>query len=535
MFYNSRRGERVPDGFVPVRLHNRTVITLVAVCCLSIGIAIGSVARGIAGANKEDNHLVISENNLSPDALSAAFARTASRVEPCVVHIGVTDDQPLGAFAHEDTGSGIIVNSSGYILTNQHVLEHPTKIRVKLFNGNEYDAKIVGEDSETDLAVIKIDAHESLPTATMGDSEKLKVGDWVLAIGSPFGYDQTVTAGIISAKDRVTNEKWFYRQFLQTDAAINPGNSGGPLVNLAGEVVGINSLIATRTWVYNGIGFALPSSTAVNIYNQLVQYGRVRRGFLGIQLQALTPQIARQNGLPNTDGVLVGNVTAKESPAARAGIQSEDVILAINGKKVKDIADLIRKIGVLPVGSLASVTFVRAGQQHTVSVRLDERTEEADAGEPDVKTPGPGAPRVSESPEPEGSRGIGTPGSAISEAPPKTKDGSGAAEADSPLRPTFGLTVRSLTRDKAKKLGMEGAHGALVTELERGSLAWSGGLQTGDLVVEINRRPVSDVEDFIRMTRQFKSGDDVVIRVIRRAALGTSPPVSAYIASFSVP
>ncbi|HYM00165.1 MAG TPA: trypsin-like peptidase domain-containing protein, partial [Blastocatellia bacterium] len=456
MFHNSRNLNNVPEGFVSVRQHNRTVIVLVAVCCLSIGIAIGAVVRGTAGAKGDDNHLTITETTVNPDELSAAFAKAASRVEPCVVHIGVTDDQSIASFAHEDTGSGIIVNSAGYILTNQHVVEHPSKIKVKLSNGDEYDAKIVGEDPETDLAVLKIDSHETLPAAVMGNSDKMRVGDWVLAIGSPFGYDQTVTAGIISAKDRVTDQKYFFRQFLQTDAAINPGNSGGPLVNLAGEVVGINSLIVTTTWVYNGIGFALPSSTAVDIYNQLIQYARVRRGFLGIELQRLTDEVAHENNLADTQGVQVKSIIAKEGPAARAGIHIGDIITAIDGKKVKDVGDLVRKVAALPVGSFARVTFVRYGQQYNVSVKLDDRTSVLVDGSTKAGTPDSGPPRMTRTAPNSSGPSTGSTPERSGQASKPMNDKERTAD-DSSLNPAFGMTVESLSRDKAKKLGMDGA------------------------------------------------------------------------------
>ncbi|HVG18445.1 MAG TPA: trypsin-like peptidase domain-containing protein, partial [Blastocatellia bacterium] len=243
---------------IPLSHHTRVVIVLVAVCCLSMGVAIGAVVHGIAGAKAEDNHLTINGAAPAPDSLSAAFARVAEQVEPSVAHIKVYESE---VYPREGTGSGVIVNASGYILTNAHVVRRAVKIRVKLSDGTETEAKVIGVDTQTDLAVIKIETTKSLPVARMGDSDKLNVGDWVLAIGSPFGLEQTVTAGIISAKDRVTDSgSTPFQQFLQTDAAINPGNSGGPLVSLSGEVVGINTQIATNTGVYNGIGFALPSS-----------------------------------------------------------------------------------------------------------------------------------------------------------------------------------------------------------------------------------------------------------------------------------
>src|SRR6185503_18762560 len=302
------------DSYVKSR-HTRVILVLVAICCLSIGAAVGAIVSGI-GAKAEDDRLTIRNSVTTADALSVTFARVARDVEPSVAHIKVFESEAL---SREGAGSGVIVNAAGFILTNAHVVRRANKIRVKLWDGSETEAKILGIDLQTDLAVIKIETSKGLPVARMGDSDKLNVGDWVLAIGSPFGLEQTVTAGIISAKDRVTEAGATpFQQFLQTDAAINPGNSGGPLVNLAGEVIGINTQIATNTGAYNGIGFALPSATAVEVYNQLISDGRVRRGFLGINPQEITPQIARLNKIPDGQGVLVRELTSASSPASLA-------------------------------------------------------------------------------------------------------------------------------------------------------------------------------------------------------------------------
>src|SRR5215475_1855051 len=294
--------ERSSTNTVTLAHHHRVVMLLVALLCLSVGIAIGAVMRGASAARSEDNRLSISSTRPAMDALSASFARVAQDVEPCVTNIKISNGYQL-----EGTGSGVIVNSNGYILTNAHVVRGASRIRVKLSDGSESEAKMIGVDLPTDLAVIKIDVKKTLPTARMGDSDKLAVGDWVLAIGSPFGLEQTVTAGIISAKERVTDSSSALQQFIQTDAAINPGNSGGPLVNLNGEVIGINTQIATRTGTYNGIGFALPSSTAVEVYNQLVNGGTVHRGYLGILPAKVPAQMAKQNNVPEGEGALVND------------------------------------------------------------------------------------------------------------------------------------------------------------------------------------------------------------------------------------
>jgi Trypsin-like serine proteases, typically periplasmic, contain C-terminal PDZ domain len=354
---------------VPASHHKRLVLILVAFCCLSVGAAIGAVASGIAGANREDNRLMICHSSMTPDSLSAAFACASEMVEPSVVHIKVYVGKSL---TDEYVGSGLVVSQSGFIVTNQHVIARALKIKVKLAGGNEYDAEVIGQDSETDLAIIKIEAREPLIAADIGDSDKLKVGDWVLAIGSPFGLDQTVTAGIISAKDRVTDSDLQspFQQFLQTDAAINPGNSGGPLVNLAGEVVGINTQIATNSGFNNGVGLALPSSTFVEVYNQIATSGRVRRGFLGINPQEMNEQTARLNKITDGSGVVVRDLT---SNAASAGLRSGDIITSINGEKVNSVRDLIRRVASLPVGSRATINYVRRGELRTTEVVLEER------------------------------------------------------------------------------------------------------------------------------------------------------------------
>jgi serine protease Do len=499
--------------------HNRVVLMLVAVCCLSIGIAIGAIVRGIAGARSDDKFITVSHSSFTPDALSAAFARVAEQVEPSVVNIKVTEGDERSIFAREGTGSGVIVSPAGYIITNQHVIRRASKIKVKLANGSEYEAKVIGMDDETDLAVIKIEAREPLSVAKMGDSDKLNVGDWVLAIGSPFGLEQTVTAGIISAKDRITDTRSNpFQQFLQTDAAINPGNSGGPLVNLAGEVIGINTQIATANGVYNGIGFALPSSTAVEVYNQIVSFGRVRRGFLGINPLELTPQVARQNNITDKQGVLVRDVTSDDSPAARAGLQSGDIIVSINGQKVKNVRELIRRVASLPVGSLATIDYIRDGQQRTATVKLEERPRETNEDPFDLRQ-FPFDPRRPRS------------------LPEKRED----KEAPRP-KPTLGLTVETLTGGQAKLRGMEGARGVLVKGVDPGSLAYENGIEVNDLIVEIKvlhqgntvKQPVMTEQDFQRLTQDLKSGDDVVIKVLRKGA-GGPRRLTSFIFSFTVP
>src|SRR5262245_52036 len=435
-----------------VQRYNRVIIMLVAICCLSLGIAIGAVLRGIAGAGADDNRLMISHSDPQPDALSAAFSRAARLVEPSVVNIKVTQGEGRGIAGSEGTGSGIIVDSSGFILTNQHVISNTSRIRVQVPGGGEYDAKLIGQDEDTDLAEVKIAATKALPAARMGDSDRLNVGDWVLAIGSPFGWDQTVTAGIISAKDRVTDKP--FQQFLQTDAAINPGNSGGPLVNLAGEVIGINTEIETRTGLYNGIGFALPSSAAVDIYNQLIAQGRVTRGFLGVKLQDVSPQVAHKNGIPENEGAVVDDVTSKDSPAARSGIQGGDVIIAVNGQKVKNKADLVRQVAALPVGSAAVITYIRDGRQLTASVRLNERRDQRSSDQVGPRENRPIDPASPDQPD-DSNRGPGS----------RQNQKQDPGQQRPAPKPPLGLSVQALSPDRAGQIGVSGAQGVLITKV----------------------------------------------------------------------
>jgi serine protease Do len=470
--------------------YNRVVLILVAASCLSIGIAVGAVIRGDAGATPTDNRLTISNTSTAPDALSATFAKVAAQVEPCVVNIKVSDNEDR-TLAREGTGSGVIVNSQGFILTNQHVVQNSTRIKVKLFDNTEYIAIVIGQDAETDLAVIKIEPTSALPVARIGDSERLSVGEWVLAIGSPLGLEQTVTAGIVSAKDRVAeHNQSAFQQFVQTDAAINPGNSGGPLVNLAGEVVGINTQIVTNTKLFSGIGLAMPSSTAVDVYNHLVAYGRVRRAFLGITPKDLTPPIVRVNKMTDSLGVLVEKTTDEFSPAFRAGITGGDVIVSVNNRKVRNFRELIRTIAALPIGSTANVAYIRGGKQMTAQVKLEERQNEIEKRmEIEPKLFDPRNPK----------------GLPIEKPLPSQK-----------FNPTLGLTVKFLVDEIAKQRAFDGMRGAYITAVEPRSIAHNNGILVDDALVEINYTPVRSLEDYQRLTKNLASGQDVVMKIMRR-------------------
>ncbi|HUI50217.1 MAG TPA: trypsin-like peptidase domain-containing protein, partial [Terriglobales bacterium] len=381
------------------------VVAGLVAAALCVGILIGTTGLGKVSAMKSFSFGGASAAPLAlPDPVpsSNSFASIVNRVEPAVVNIATTqvtdrksarrhggdqDDPSEDFFFHffdgrPDTGprketslgSGVIVDKSGYILTNNHVVEQATKIQVQL-NGDatKYTAKVVGVDEATDLAVIKIDAGKELPFAKLGNSDGVQVGDWVLAIGSPFGLNATVTAGIISAKDRAGIGQQFQR-FLQTDAAINPGNSGGPLVDMAGQVIGINTAIITGSRGYEGVGFAMPSSTAITVYDQLVKSGRVTRGSIGVSFQEElgTNQITLKSlGAPY--GVVIEGVEPG-SPAEKAGLKGGDVITAINGAPVKTGNDLVNPIASAAIGSKVKITYFRDKQQKDTTATVEDRT-----------------------------------------------------------------------------------------------------------------------------------------------------------------
>src|ERR1044072_5251741 len=327
----------------------RVWIAALAIACLVAGIGIGAMLSGRPTTAQPEMQIA-----RAPEALSASFAEIARRVEPAVLNIETTQAQTEVSEKDEDKedqstnplldmfrprrrtpphgiGSGFIVNSKGYILTNYHVVEDAARIIVGLQSGEKYRGTVIGFDPETDVAVIKIEAPKDLPTVTLGDSNAAQVGDWVLAMGSPFGLDQTVTAGIISKKERESPYPNVFQRFLQTDAAINRGNSGGPLVNMRGEVIGMNSQIATSTGDYNGIGFALPANETNFVYKQLVAHGTVKRGFLGITLDSVHDEYAKVYDLPEARGAIITSVTPTENgqatPAAKAGLQPSDIIV----------------------------------------------------------------------------------------------------------------------------------------------------------------------------------------------------------------
>ncbi|HWG58909.1 MAG TPA: trypsin-like peptidase domain-containing protein [Candidatus Acidoferrales bacterium] len=494
--------------------------SLLFLATLCIGIVIGTLVSGKAMAVHEQaangaTLLAIP----APATLSNGFAAISKRVEPAVVNISTIQvierpksnrssrrpGDPLGDFfdhflnspddtpdAERSLGSGVIVDKNGFVLTNNHVVDQATKIMVSIDGDpTPYTARVIGTDKDTDLAVIKIDANRELPVAKLGNSDGVQVGDWVLAFGSPFGLSSTVTAGIVSAKDRsMENDgraSHQFQRFIQTDAAINPGNSGGPLVSLAGEVVGIDTAIYTGSRGFEGVGFALPSNVAISVYNDLVAHGKVVRGAIGVRFQDSThpnPVLMRELGAPY--GIEVEDVTPG-SPAAKVGLQPGDVITKVNGHPIHTGADLVDPIAQTPVGKSIDIEFVRNRQTKQVSAVVEDRSK-------------------------------------ISPEESSTQTESQPAETPSSR---LGLHVEDLTPDLARKLGMAkpgspsksagaiASMGVVVTEVDPATFADESLFYRGDVITEINRVPISSMADYSREVAKLQPGKDVLFKVAR--------------------
>lgn len=496
----------------------RLWIGALAVACLLAGIGIGAMLSGRSTVAQSEVQIA-----RAPEALSASFAEIARRVEPAVVNIETTqpqvdvpdkdddkDDQDPGngildMFRRRNrtpmrgVGSGFIVNPKGYILTNYHVIQDAARITVGLQSGEKYRGNVVGFDPETDVAVVKIDAPKDLPTVTLGDSNAAQVGDWVLAMGSPFGLDQTVTAGIISKKERESPYFNVFQRFLQTDAAINRGNSGGPLVNMRGEVIGMNSQIATSTGDYNGIGFALPANETSFVYKQLIAQGKVKRGYLGITLESVHDEYAKVYSLTEARGAIITMVSPTENneptPAAKAGLQPSDIIIEFEGAPVSNAQDLIQRVASTPVGQSVSLTFLRDVNgkldKKTVSVVLSERPASASAAST-REWEGPAKPA------------------------PKTSDPKGNAL-------HLGVTLAELTPQLIAERHLTNVQGLFVKDIDPNGLiaelrlppTGAPALAEGDVVNRINRTPVTTLADFTRVLNSLKAGDPVVLNITR--------------------
>jgi len=362
----------------------------------------------------------------------------------------------------QGAGSGVIISRDGYILTNNHVVEGAQEVMVTLDSGREIEAEIVGLDPKTDLAVLRIQGEDDLPGAAMGDSERLRVGDYVMAIGNPFGLGHTVTSGIVSAKDRVIGAGP-YDDFIQTDASINPGNSGGPLFNMQGEVVGINTAIVAQG---QGIGFAIPINTAKALIPQLVEHGEVTRGYMGVHIQPITEALAKALNLDERKGALVADVISG-SPAEEAGVKRGDVIVSFDGKAVDQSHDLPALVAATPVGEKASVKVLRDGKERELTLEVGRLEAEG----PEVKT------SVAEDTEGK-----------------------------------WGLRLQDLTPQIAQRLGVDAEQGALVTDVEPGSPADRASLRRGDVILEVDQEPVTSAED----VKQAVGDKDSVLLLVQR-------------------
>lgn len=504
------------------------------VATLAVGILIGTVISfGVKGKEGQKSSDATPLTVPSPQQLSSAFSQIAKQLGPSVVNIntettikpaphrrrgqnpddddndgggdngGSMDDffnhffrgpggqggqiAPFGGqgdngpIRERSLGSGVIVDAKGYIVTNRHVIEKADRIRVRLQDdppGVQHEARVIGQDQETDLAVIKIDLDRGAPVAKMGNSDSMEVGDWVLAIGSPFGQVGTVTAGIVSAKGRDIVPGRQFQSFIQTDAAINPGNSGGPLVNMNGEVIGINTAILSDTNAYAGVGFSLPSNTVVKVYNDLIgPEHRVARGSIGIMFNSVeNPAITRVYG--NGSGVTISDVVAG-TPADQAGLKVGDTITTIDGKKVSKGSTLVDDIASRKPGTKIQLGFVRNGKPMEATVTIADRAKLF-------------ATRLNED--------------------------ENDNDESTPKQSKFGLTVRKLTPEIAERLDVPAGKGVIVEDVKPGSFADDVNLNRGDVILEINKQPVNSEEDMAKIEASLKSGQDVVFLVRPRGA-----------------
>jgi len=491
----------------------RIWIAALGIACLLAGMGIGAILTGRTTIAQPEIQVA-----RAPEALSASFAEIARRVEPAVVNIETTqptlddekdddkedqtsNDSLLDMFRRQrrptrGVGSGFIVSSEGYILTNYHVIEDAARITVGLQSGEKFRGTVVGFDSETDVAVIKIQAPKDLATVILGDSNAAQVGDWVLAMGSPFGLDQTVTAGIISKKERESPYPNVFQRFLQTDAAINRGNSGGPLVNMRGEVIGMNSQIATSTGDYNGIGFALPANETNFVYKQLIAQGKVKRGYLGITLESVHDEFAKVYGLSEAKGAIIMQVAEEEggqpTPAAKVGLQPGDIIVELQGAPVVNAQDLIQRVASTAVGQEVSLSLLR-----DVNGKLEKKTFKVVLGE---------------RPPPRLNREWVAP----AKAAPKDPNPRGNAL-------HLGITLAELTPQLMADRHLAGIQGLYVKDVDPNGLVaevrvppnGQQALIAGDVINRINRTPVTSLADFQRVLNELKTGDPIVLNVTR--------------------
>jgi serine protease Do len=475
---------------------------VVAIVCLFIGIGAATDGGGaMVLAAQKAPFWTESPPGQVPRVQAPDFAELAEQLQPAVVNIsttqvlrgqrrqspGLPSPRPFGErgerhpfeefferffgggspqreLRRSSLGSGFIINKDGHIVTNNHVVENATDIKVSLSDKEEFDAKVIGRDSKTEVALIKIEANRDLPVVPLGNSDQLRVGQWVIAIGNPFGLGHTVTAGIASAKGRIIGAG-AYDDFIQTDVSINPGNSGGPLFNLNGEVVGINTAIVAAG---QGIGFAIPVNLAKDILAQLRETGRVTRGWLGVQVQQVTPELARSFGLERARGALVADVQPN-SPAGQAGIQRGDVVVAFKGEPIEDMHALPRVVANTAPGTEADVRLLRKGQERTVKVKVGEMPEEQRQA---------------------------------------------AVEGGLPEK-RLGLAVEQLTPEIAQSLGLSSMQGVVVSNVVEGSPADEAGIRRGDVILEVNQEQITTVGDYQAAIQQAEDAGAVLFLVRR--------------------
>jgi len=482
-----------------MQLKRRTFFAAV-VLALAVGAALGvysgtraELRRPLVEAQAPVTPIPVIPVQMPPQG--GTFASIADAIKPAVININTVSRAtgPQGRTPFEEyfgeeffrrffgevperipqrsLGSGVIVDPSGIALTNAHVVDKATEIEIVTLDGGKHRAKVIGMDKKTDLAVLRLDDGKgTFKYARLGDSDRMQVGDWVLAVGSPFGLQATVTAGIISAKARQLDQGPF-DDFLQTDAAINPGNSGGPLVNMQGEVIGINTAIVAGG---SGIGFAIPSNMARKIYTELRDKGRVTRGWLGVSIQPLTPELARSFGSKDAKGVLINEVMA-DSPAARAGLKPGDILLEFEGRPMEGPGDLQRAVGLFSPDRSAKVKILRDQAEKTVEIKIGQAPDERQAQQQ------------------------------------QQRPGSGKA------RSMLGLEVRPVTPEIARQLNLRTTDGVIVVRVEDGTPAAEAGVQRGDVVKQLNGQNVKTMADFERLTQGMKEGDPLTVLLQRGA------------------
>ncbi|MBI4654483.1 MAG: DegQ family serine endoprotease [Nitrospirae bacterium] len=477
-------------------MNSKKILIILLLVAIAFGVVIGSNLDKFLPKRTLSPYAYVPRVPKSITGESEAFSDIVKAVSPTVVNISTTktvrrdipaphffDDpffdnffEPFRApkkWKEQSLGSGVIVSGDGYIITNTHVIEKADEIKVILYDKQEYKGKVIGTDPKTDLAIIKIGAKD-LPAIKWSNSDELQVGEFVLAFGNPYGLSHTVTMGIVSALGRANVGIAEYEDFIQTDAAINPGNSGGPLVTIRGGLVGINTAIFSRTGGYQGIGFAVPSNMAKRVMEQLVKTGKVTRGWLGVTIQQVTPDLAKQFNLNNSNGALVSDIL-KGGPAEKAGLKKGDVVIELNGKTIKDVESLRNMVSQSEVGSTVKLKVIREGKPIFIDAHIAELPKDSAEAMPE---------RLGEKPTEENE--------------------------------LAGFTVMGITPEIAKQLGLsKDEKGVVIISVESDSAAEESGLRKGDVIQEVNKKRISNLAEFNKITYHIKEGDTVLLFVNR--------------------